>query len=189
MQDEKEMLAKLRQGSASALAWFFKTYSEQLFYCALGFVRDKAVAEDLVQEVFIRLWEGREKLKVEGAVEGYLHQSVANACRNYLRDLEVRRAHERRYCEEQAEYEPFDEERLERLRERLREFVERLPAMCRESFKLACVEGLAYKEVASRLRLSENTVKMHVKRAYKRLREDFKKEELAVLLLALDMWK
>ena len=68
MQDEKEMLAKLRQGSASALAWFFKTYSEQLFYCALGFVRDKAVAEDLVQEVFVRLWEGREKLKVEGAV-------------------------------------------------------------------------------------------------------------------------
>ena len=37
--------------------------------------------------------------------------------------------------------------------------------------------------------LSENTVKMHVKRAYKRLREDFKKEELAVLLLALEMWK
>ena len=171
------------------MAWFFKTYSEQLFYYALGFVRDKAAAEDLVQEVFIRFWDGKEKLCVTGSVGGYLHQSVANACRNYLRDLEVRRAHERQYWEEQAKDEPFDEERLERLRLRLREFIDRLPVMCRESFRLACVEGLAYKEVAARLRLSENTVKMHVKRAYKRLREDFKGEELAALFLMLDMWR
>lgn len=171
------------------MACFFRAYSEQLFYSALGFVGDKAVAEDLVQDVFVRFWDGREKLRVVGSVKGYLHQSVANACRNYLRDLEVRRAHERRYWEEREADEPFDEERLERLRERLREFVGRLPEMCRESFQLACVEGLAYREVAARLHLSENTVKMHVKRAYKRLREDFKGENMAVLFMMLGAWR
>lgn len=186
MQDnEQETLEKMRQGSGTALAVFFKAYFEALFYYALGLVRDKMAAEDLVQEVFIRFWEGRERLRITDSVEAYLHRSVANACKNYLRDLEVRRAREQQYCEERLADEPLDEERLERLRLQLGEFVNRLPEMCRESFRLACVEGLAYKEVAAKLHLSENTVKMHVKRAYKRLREDFKGEKLAILLLML----
>ena len=79
MQDEKEMLAKLRQGSASALAWFFKTYSEQLFYCALGFVRDKAVAEDLVQDFFLKLWEaGRFERLLPETLRSYLFTAVRN---------------------------------------------------------------------------------------------------------------
>ena len=161
MSEELSLFRNMQQGDVSALEYFFQEYADLLYYRALGYVHHSQVAEDVVQEVFIRFWDNRAKLDISVSVAAYLTRSVVNGCKNY------------------------DSEELESLRKRLRAFVDSLPEKCREIFILACVEGLKYREVAERLDVSVNTVKTQVKSAYAKLRFDFdlKEREYIVILL------
>ena len=155
----------MRQGDPSALEYFFQEYADLLYYRALGYVHHSQVAEDVVQEVFIRFWDNRAKLDISVSVAAYLTRSVVNGCRNYLEHRSVRNRYEQEFQSENSEIdegEEFDSEELESLRKRLRAFVDSLPEKCREIFILACVEGLKYREVAERLDVSVNTVKTQV---------------------------
>lgn len=178
----------MQRGDTSALEYFFQEYMELLYYRALGYVRDPLVAEDIVQEVFIRFWDNRQKLDVSVSVPAYLTRAVVNGCKNYLEHIHVRQRYEQEYKAEKGEEEEeweYDPEELEALRERLNVFIDGLPEKCREIFLLACVEGLKYREVAERLEVSVNTVKTQVKSAYTKLRTDFglKERELIIVLL------
>lgn len=178
----------MRQGDPSALEYFFQKYMELLYYRALGYIKDPLVAEDIVQEVFIRFWDNRKKLEISLSVIAYLTRSVINSCKNYLEHLSIRQRYEQDYQHENQNltgWREYDEEELEQLRIRLRIFVDSLPEKCREIFILACIDGLKYREVAERLDVSVNTVKTQVKSAYAKLRADFdlKDQELIVVFL------
>lgn len=194
MSDDLFVLKQMKAGDESALEFFFKEYTDILYYRALGIVHDQLVAEDIVQEVFIRFWNGRSKIDVSVSVFAYLMQSVTNACRNYLESLAVRRRYAeefRKEFEEGEEYE-YGKEELEELRSRLYLLVDSLPGKCREIFLLACMEGLKYREVAERLDVSVNTVKTQVKVAYQRLRSELNDRDrnrlIYLLLLNLFPW-
>lgn len=178
----------MQQGDTSALEYFFQEYMELLYYRALGYVKEPLVAEDIVQEVFIRFWDNRLELNLSVSVSAYLTRAVINACKNYLEHVSVQQKYEQHYKAENQEAEEFwdyDTDELEALRERLNVFIDSLPEKCREIFILACVEGLKYREVAERLDVSVNTVKTQVKSAYAKLRSDFdlKEQEYIVILL------
>lgn len=186
--EELLIFNRMRQGDPSALEYFFQKYMELLYYRALGYVKDPLVAEDIVQEVFIRFWDNRKKLEISLSVIAYLTRSVVNSCKNYLEHLSVRQRYEQDYQHENqnlTEKKEYDEEELEQLRIRLRIFIDSLPEKCREIFILACIDGLKYREVAERLGVSVNTVKTQVKNAYTKLRADFdlKDQELIVVFL------
>lgn len=186
--EELLIFNRMRQGDPSALEYFFQKYMELLYYRALGYIKDPLVAEDIVQEVFIRFWDNRKKLEISLSVIAYLTRSVVNSCKNYLEHLSVRQRYEQAYQHENqnlTEKKEYDEEELEQLRIRLRIFVDSLPEKCREIFMLACIDGLKYREVAERLNVSVNTVKTQVKSAYAKLRADFdlKDQELIVVFL------
>lgn len=182
------MLERMRGGDDSALAFFMRRYMDMLYCRALAIVHDKMVAEDVVQEAFIRFWDRRRELTGGDAAPAYLTRLVRNACVNHLEFQEVRRRHAAPYSayrEQEAAWPDWDEERLERVRRQLMAFIETLPGRCREVFVLACVEGLTYREVAARLDVSVNTVKTQVKTAYARVKEHFNlsDEELILFLL------
>ena len=188
MSEELSLFRNMQQGDVSALEYFFQEYADLLYYRALGYVHHSQVAEDVVQEVFIRFWDNRAKLDISVSVAAYLTRSVVNGCRNYLEHRSVRNRYEQEFQSENSEIdegEEFDSEELESLRKRLRAFVDSLPEKCREIFILACVEGLKYREVAERLDVSVNTVKSQVKSAYAKVRFDFdlKEREYIVILL------
>lgn len=185
MQDEQLIFKKMQQGDTNALSYFFKEYMDTLFYQALGFVKDKSAAEDLVQEVFIRFWDKKEHIQITNSIGKYLYQSTINACKNYLKEQTSRLANERFFQEELENEEEFDEERLIRLQEQLQKLILQLPRKCQEIFRLACIEGLSYKEVSAQLHVSENTVKTQIKIAYSRLRQDLKLKEFLFLLTLL----
>lgn len=178
MSEELLLLKKMKAGDESALEFFFNEYMEILYFRALGFVHDQLVAQDIIQEVFIKFWEHRAQLEISFSVYAYLNQAVANACKNHLEYVSVRRRYANRYMEnfeeEEAEYEADE---LEGLRVQLHGFIDSLPDKCREIFILSCVEGLKYREVAERLGVSVNTVKTQVKVAYQRLRMEFNGRE------------
>lgn len=192
MPDELILFEKMQRGDTSALEYFFREYTDVLYYRALGFVKDNLAAEDIVQEVFIRFWQLRKNLKITDSVPGYLCKAVDHRCHNYLEHLKVKhRYEESQKWEEVMEEVSEDEEELNIMRERLKMFVDSLPEKCREIFILACIEGLKYKQVAEKLDVSVNTVKTQLKSAYSKLRAEFNENdlEIIVLLIFLDICK
>ena len=166
------------------MEYFFREYTDVLYYRALGFVKDNLAAEDIVQEVFIRFWQLRKNLKITDSVPGYLCKAVDHRCHNYLEHLKVKhRYEESQRWEEMVEEVPEDEDELNIMRERLKVFVDSLPEKCREIFVLACIEGLKYREVAERLDVAFNTVKTQLKSAYSKLRTEFTENDLKIILL------
>ena len=172
MQDELVLFRKMQEGDWSAFNSFFESYSEQLYLYALGFVGDRAEAEDIVQDTFIYLWVNRAKISHSGSLYAYLSRSVKNSCIDRKLHAEVERRYQREMMasgEESSE----DSENFEELYERLQIVMDSLPPKCKEIFILGCIEGLSYKDVSEQLGVSVNTVKTQVKVAYKKIKSEF----------------
>lgn len=182
----------MQRGDTSALEYFYQGYMELLYDRALGYVKDPAVAEDIVQEVFIRFWDNRHKWDISVSVPAYLSRAVVNSCKDFLDHQNVHLRYEKEYISvNPVEFEMnYDAEELDALRERLNVFIDSLPEKCREIFILACVEGMKYREVAERLDVSVNTVKTQVKSAYTKLRDEFdlKDRELIIVFILFQQW-
>ena len=172
MQDELALFRKMQEGDWNAFNSFFESYSERLYLYALGFVGNRAEAEDIVQDTFIYLWVNRAKISLSGSIYAYLSRSVKNSCIDRKLHAEVERRYQREMMvsgEESSE----DSENFEELYERLQIVMDSLPPKCKEIFILGCVEGLSYKDVAEQLGVSVNTVKTQVKVAYKKIKSEF----------------
>ena len=82
VEKERDYFSRMQQGDKCAFEYFFKTYVDMLYAYAMGFCRDQDVAEDLVQEAFVRFWTMREKLSYSESIYGYLQRTVRNICIN-----------------------------------------------------------------------------------------------------------
>lgn len=190
MSDDSEFLRKMQDGDDSALEYFMHRYMDLLYYRALGIVHDPMVAEDIVQEGFIHLWDQRKKLWEASSVPAYLTRLVQNASINYLEHKSIRQRYADNFPKDIKDGEDgpdLDVEKMDELRKRLNDFIQTLPDKCRETFVLACVEGLKYWEVAERLDVSVNTVKSQIKRAYSKLRKEFNVDDQELILIILVM--
>ncbi|WP_040372027.1 RNA polymerase sigma factor [Butyricimonas synergistica] len=183
MQEEEKLFNRMQEGDWSAFNSFFECYAEQLYHYALGFVKHREEAEDIVQDVFIYLWTNRDKIAYTGSVYAYLCRAVKNSCIDYKLHEKV----EERYRREMAVLAPEDageEDDFEELYARLQAVMETLPPKCREIFVLGCVESMSYKEIAEQLNISVNTVKTQMKSAYKKIKGEFgnKNEKFMMIL-------
>ena len=186
VEKERDYFSRMQQGDKCAFEYFFKTYVDMLYAYAMGFCRDQDVAEDLVQEAFVRFWTMREKLSYSESIYGYLQRTVRNICINQ----KVRERVEEKYRQavlhsDEDEFCWEDDDELEELRRQLLEAIDRLPEKCREMFILSCVEGLKYQEVADQLGVSINTVKTLKKNAYEKLREMISNQYIVSVLLKI----
>ena len=173
MSNDSVLFSQIQGGDREAFKCVFDKYMDRLYFYALGVVKEKEVAEDIVQDVFLYLWHNARKIDLNGLLVRYLLKAVKNACINYKLRLEVEREYQRKFLQTKSdEEEVYSEDRLELLRSRLIELLEQLPPKCKEIFVLGCVEGLKYKEIAEQLGISVNTVKTQIKYAYKKLRTD-----------------
>lgn len=180
MINEKNIVKRLVSGDKSAFESIYNRYSKDLFYYAMGFIKNKDVAEDVVQEAFVFLWRNHQNISLKYPVLGYLQKIVKNACLNYFRHLNV----EKKYEESFKGDEIFSEEERTELFELISEVkiaINKLPEQCRKIFVLSCVEGLKYGEVAEDVGVSINTVKSQVKIAYKKIREEIKADDVKLL--------
>lgn len=134
---------------------------------ALFYIHDPAVAEDIAQEIFTKLWEKPEILKGIDNLSGYLKHAVKNRCLNYLEHLQVIDKYEREYLKQMDEEDSPTEEYIQLVQQLL----EQLPPKRRQILELSVVESKSYQEIAAQLGISVNTVKDHIKKAYAFLRE------------------
>ena len=84
---EKEVISKLRKGDKEAFEHLFQENYKNLVLYAKKFVMDTEIARDLVQDIFIYLWEKRQKLTINKSLSSYLFRAVRNACINHLKIL------------------------------------------------------------------------------------------------------
>ena len=153
----------------------FHEYYASLCYFANKFVHDQEVAKDVVQDVFISLWESSNKFGNLIALKSFLYSCVQNRALNYLekrnnREMANRKLGEPAYEEEkvfcmQVEADVFKE---------IFVIIEELPAECKRIFKMSYIEFLDIKTICKQLHIAETTVKTQRRRAKKFLRERLK---------------
>jgi len=165
--------APIAAGDRSAFEALFRLHYRPLCTFAMGYVKDADQAEDLVQDLFFRLWLDRGKVSITTSVKAYLYAAVRNRSLNA-----VKAGSRMRVFSEQADDRPTEEARTEDEHSeriaRVQAAIEALPEERRRVFKLSRYEGLKYHEIAERLGISVKTVENQMGSALKTLRTELK---------------
>ena len=174
MIDEKMLVGHLKGGDKQAFAGIYEKYHRQVHMIALKYLKDEDVAQDITQEIFIKLWNYRENLKEELSLQGFLMRSVHNLVLNTIRNRKTERA---KYTElgvhnTESTKNLAEEELVLSDYARIAEMgIKELSPARQAIFRLRSSGCLSNHEVASQLGLSINTVKCHFSQASRFLRK------------------
>jgi len=150
----------------------FKTHYKNLHSYAFTILKDEDEAEEMVQQVFFKLWERSEKLTIEGPIAAYLYRAVHNESLNFLKHKKVKETHRLHvvYSMKNKSEQPQGKILSKELENKFKEALNKLPEQCRTVFQLSRFENLKYKEIAEKLQISVKTVENHMGKALKLLR-------------------
>ncbi|MGV3559297.1 RNA polymerase sigma-70 factor [Larkinella arboricola] len=173
---EAGWLARLREGDESAFTAIYRQYWSSMYAVTYNHVRDRATAEELVQDLFANLWIKRADLSIHTSLRGYLFTAIRNQIYDYLDKQTVRqRVHSQLYhTKQEAVYNTEELVSFNELSNNLSMAVERLPATARKVFFLSRYQFLSTREIAQRLNLSPKTVEYHLSQALRLLRGQLK---------------
>ncbi len=156
----------------------FKAWFVRLVVYADRLVNDREDARELVQDVFLKVWDKRFELPLDDSLKAYLFRSVRNACFNFLQHKRVVNQYQSVlaliYLQEEEAGTRFDGLELSELEFRIQTALASLPAECHRIFLLSRDKGLKYAEIAAELNISVKTVETQMSRALSKLREQLK---------------
>ena len=171
--NQEEFIQQINTKQEAAFNDLFEVFYRYLVLYAMRHVQQQEVAEDIVQEVFVAIWESDKEYNTFHGFRSFLYDSVKNSCLNYLKHKAVEKRYEAYVQKEQEEDEDFRLMREEMYREVYR-VVNELPDRCREVF--GChLQGKKNEEIAQLLSLSIETVKTQKRKAMRVLREELGK--------------
>lgn len=182
-----ELITGINQKNERAWKTFFNSYYDALYRHAYRILGEEKVAEDIVQELFISLWDSAAQLENEKALTVYLYRSVTNRCLNYIRDKNREDLRITRWMNENGEEQEtgdaeFSSVVLEEVLRRLQELIASLPEG-RKKIILMSMEGMSGEAIARQLGISITTVKQQKYRAYSFLRQHLGNHCWNVLIL------
>lgn len=173
-QEEIRLQQELSQGSEKAFEEVFQVYFKVLTVFSKKFVLDLSIAEDLVQEVLLKLYENRRSIQFHTSLKAFLFQSVRNKSIDYLRSVKSKSEHHDQMkllsiAESTNWNDTMEQTELE---ERIAKAISALPDQCQVIFKMSRFDGKRNQEIAEELDISKRTVETQVSNALKRLRKD-----------------
>jgi RNA polymerase sigma-70 factor (ECF subfamily) len=187
-----DLFDKVRSGDLKAFELLFSIYFARLNDFAKNVVRDDFISQDIVQEVFVKVWEKRAEIESLN-LEAFLFRLVRNRCLDYIKHLKVvnnrmqqiniSSKYEELYRIDFIGNEPYvliEEE----LKTKIEKTIQSLPDRCREVFILSRMDGLKNKEIAEKLDINIKNVERHLSRAMQTFRKNFP-AELPVALIML----
>lgn len=184
---ENELLRRIGGGDEAAFDTVFRAYYSQIVWAAESVVRERALAEEIAQDVMLELWRRRENLRLETSLRAYLYQAARNRALNEMRHEKiVLRANAAAAADPELGHSPSVDAELGQaeLQRAIELAIGRLPDRCRETFELSRTQGLKYSEIATVLGISVKTVEARMGQALRELRRDLapwlpaKKEEI-----------
>jgi RNA polymerase sigma-70 factor (ECF subfamily) len=185
MNYEHDLLIELKRGNKEAFTLLFRKYYKDLVLFGGNILHDQVRCEDIVQNIFLKLWADRENIIIEKSLKSFLLRSVQNSCLDELRHKQVIRDHEL-FTQTFDYFDNLDTENYilySDLEDKLEVAMSKLPDTYREAFRMNRFEGLKYKEIAKQLKVSERTVEVRVSKALGLLREYLKEFFIAVVAL------
>lgn len=170
--DERLQIAAIKQGDARAFEALFRQFYESLCRYAQRILDDSAMAEEAVQDVFLKFWERRTALEITTGLKPYLYRAVHNHCMNQLKHGKIKQIH-KEYVKNSANDESnatMEYMESRELQVRIELAVKELPEQCRRTFELSRFEHLSYQEIADVMGLSIKTVENQIGKALRQLR-------------------
>jgi RNA polymerase sigma-70 factor, ECF subfamily len=173
MDKEADIIRRIRQGDIREFESLFRSSYAPLVRYAQTILKDHDTGEEIVQDFFVRLWQDKEKMKIESSLNGYLYRSVHNRCLHYIEHQKVVERHGAEMIVTMTEYsEPVtDEIYYDELQVRVSKVLEKLPEKCSRIFSMNRFEGLKYSEIAEKLSVSLKTVESNMGKALKEFRK------------------
>jgi len=184
---EKELVRKLKDGDSFAFEVLFYKYRNKIKGFAKKMVPSQIDPEEIVQEVFVRVWIKKESINPDKDFQSYLFSIAKHLILDHLKSAVNRKLY---FVGEHFQHDLLAEVGLdttipENAEEKLLSLIEQIPERRREIFRLSRFEGLSYKQIAERLNISENTVDSQIRNAQAFLRKEFRKIVVLAFLYLL----
>lgn len=184
---EQEIIGAIREGNERIFEETFRKYYQSLCNYANSILKEMDEAEEVVQNLFLSIWEKRSDLEISISLKSYLYRAVHNHCLNRIKHLKVREEYQQ-YAVNfyEASYESVSQTVMKNeLETKIEEAIKKLPEQCRLIFRMSRFEELKYHEIAEQLELSPKTVENQIGKALKILRVELA-EYLPLLLFFLN---
>lgn len=190
--NEVILVQGLKRGDSRAYTFLVETYHQRLCTYAFGLIGDYDISEDIVQNVFIKIWKQRQKLKDDIDLTNYLYKSVYNGFVDQYRKIRPVFSLEKVHVESLRDFIHEDSDSsLENLMMQVKMEIENLPPKCKEAFLLSKQDGLTNMEIADYLNISKKSVEGHITKAFSILRNtlDGKMKGILFLLFGMELKK
>lgn len=169
------LIEQMKNGDRESFNKIFRRFYAPMVRFCFRFVADEDAAAEIVQDLFVKLWVGRDKLRISSSFESYLVSSVHNAACTYINTQRSHNeAHLMIYTDDSDEVDPSEKLQSNNLEESYRKVLATMPEKRREVFLASRFDGLKYSEIAEKLNISQKTVEAHMMAAIKQLREGLK---------------
>ncbi len=169
--EDKILLDEIRNRNRKVFEALFYEYYPHLIRYAEGFLFDKQVCEDIIQNLFIYFWENTDRIDIQLSLKSYFYQSVKNRCMNHLRDIHIQDKHKILYMEALLNEDDSQGWVDLEIIKKVQDAIAQLPPQMGELFKQKYLFGRKYQEIARINNISENTVKTQLKRAKEKMRK------------------
>ena len=181
---DEELMHEIKAGNMLAFDELYRKYIKRLYRFSYSILKSREEAENIVQNVFLNLWQNREKADKISSVKYYVFTIAYNSAISIIR----KKARESQFIEyvktlQDMKEEPVDLQfEYKELDERVSAIINSLPVRQKEVYQLHRIEGLKYDEISERLNISINTIENHMSRALKTIREKLGNYSLPVIL-------
>jgi len=189
LDNEIELLAKIAKGDTQAFTLVYEHYRKRVYTVSLQYLRSEILAEDAMQEIFLKLWTLTDHLTEVRNLEAYLMQLTKYKCLNMLRRLKLEFLHIEALPEKLDVVDSATENHilLNDTQKVLNEGIALLPPQQKLVYQLCQIEGMKYGDVAKKLQLSPETVRSHLKLALRFLRNHIgKNTDITILGVILN---
>lgn len=180
---DKELIRRLKKGDIDAFSRIFYAYSSKLYHFAYGYLKSKEDAEEMVQEIFSKIWDKRADIKEEYEFRSYLFSIAFNYIKKHFRSKALINKYAEFATTNNQESKQIQEDvNYASLKLRVDQLVDQMPEKRKSVFLKSRVEGKNSKEIAAEMNISPSTVENHLNQALRFLRLHLKDENLAGLL-------
>jgi RNA polymerase sigma-70 factor (family 1) len=181
-----DLLKKISERDKQAFELFYKHYYKGLYITAFKYTKDQEQSQEIVNDIFLKIWNNASTLKIDRSLDGYLYRAVANTSINYINKEKRKSEKLEEFIQDFDESEGIDDsvEQLEKRLALIEAALEQLPPQCKKVMLMSKFEKYKQQEIADKLNISIKTVKNHLTYGYKKI-ENFLIDNNAFIFLLI----